>query len=155
MTLPVDLGPPRADELPRLAALSRDQIERGLTWTYTATALSHARRRGDHELVVARIDTRPVGFGLMHLGPDSAHLVLLVVDLPFRRKGVASALMEWLEVMARTAGVFDIDLEVRASNIEAAAFYRQRGYVAVAQLHGYYGGFEDAIRMRADLRVRA
>ena len=149
------LGPADGSELPRLAALSRDLVEHGLAWNYTATALSRARRRGDHELVVARNDTRPLGFGLMQLGLDSAHLVLLAVDVPYRRRGIATALMDWLELMAKNAGVFDIDLEVRANNLGARTFYRHRGYRAVSHLHGYYGGIEDAVRMRADLRVRA
>ncbi len=152
---PLTLGPAREDELLRLAALSRDLVEQGLGWTYTATALSRAQRRHDHELVVARNETGPLGFGLMQLGQDTAHLVLLVVDVPFRRRGIATALMDWLEVMARTAGVFDIDLEVRFSNLDARGFYRQRGYHPVSRIVGYYRGVEDAVRMRADLRVRA
>ena len=155
VTEPISLGPAQLEELPQLAAFSRDLVEQGFKWTYTATALSRARRRGDHELVVARNETGPIGFALMHLRSDSAHLILLAVDFPYRRLGIASALMDWLELMAQTAGVFDVDLEVRAKNGGAIEFYRQRGYRAVNRLQGYYGGVEDALRMRADLRVRA
>lgn len=155
VTLGVSLGPARNHELPKLALLSRDLVENGFSWTYTAGQLAHIRDRTDYELVVARNDTGPCGCSVMKLGFDAAHVNLLVVDVPFRRQGIASCLMGWMELMAKTAGVFDISLEVRASKVGAQAFYRQRGYRVIRRIHGFYGGVEDAMKMTADLRVRA
>ncbi len=149
------LGPPLDGDLPRLAVLSRDQVEYGFAWSYTGPTLLRARDRSDHELVVARNDTEVLGGALMQLHEDYAHLKLLVVDVPHRRRGVANALMNWVEVIARTAGVFDVTLEVRVSNVGAQAFYRQRGYRPLVRIPRFYRGLEDAVYMRADLRVRA
>ena len=138
-----------------MAVLSRDLVEGGLVWNYTAPTLLRMLRRGDHELVVARKSTHVCGFAVMQVGFDAAHLVLLAVDIPFRRRGIATALMDWLERVARNAGAFDVQLEVRADNLGAQTFYRRRGYHPVTRVTGYYNGVEDAVRMRGDLRVRA
>ncbi|MEM7678292.1 MAG: GNAT family N-acetyltransferase [Myxococcota bacterium] len=148
----LNLGPARVDELHRMAMMSRDQVEHGHVWRYTAARLWHERRRTDRELVVARDGERIAGFGLMQYKVELAHLILLVVDRPYRRRGVASAIMDWLELMARNAGVFDIELEVRAPNAGAQAFYRARGYHPLMTMPGYYSHREDGIFMRADLR---
>jgi ribosomal protein S18 acetylase RimI-like enzyme len=36
---------------------------------------------------------------------------------------------------------------VRAENPVARTFYRQRGYVEIERLAGYYQGMEDAVRL--------
>jgi ribosomal protein S18 acetylase RimI-like enzyme len=51
------------------------------------------------------------------------------------------------------AGVFDVRLELRASNAEARAFYTALGYRECGTVRAYYSGLEDAHRMRRDLRV--
>jgi len=146
------LGPARVDELHRMATMSRDLVEYGHVWRYTASRLWHERRRTVRELVVARDHAEIAGFGLMQYKTEIAHLILLVVDQPYRRQGVASAIMDWLELMARNSGVFDIELEVRAPNAGAQAFYRKRGYRPLMTMPGYYSNREDGIFMRADLR---
>ena len=56
----------------------------------------------------------------------------------FRRRGIASALMEWLcEYMRDTGGVF-ITLEVRSLNTGAAALYNKFGFKRVGLRKGYY-----------------
>ena len=70
-----------------------------------------------------------------------------------RRQGVGRALLEWLEVTARTAGTGVIRLETRASNAAAQAFYRAHGYVQIDRLRGYYDGAEDALRLAKDLHA--
>jgi ribosomal protein S18 acetylase RimI-like enzyme len=70
-----------------------------------------------------------------------------------RRRGLARALLMWLEATALTAGTFLISLELRASNEAGLRFYRTLGYQERATIPGYYQGVEAALRMERDLRI--
>jgi ribosomal-protein-alanine N-acetyltransferase len=94
------------------------------------------------------------GFAIMRYGEDLAHLNLLAVDPAHRRRGIARALVRWLEETALTAGTFIIGLELRAGNEAARALYRALGYHELGQIPGYYQGVESAIRMTRDVRGR-
>lgn len=89
----------------------------------------------------------------MQFADAHAHLNLLAVGPAYRERGLGRELVEWLEACARTAGVFDVRLELRASNDGARAFYRALGYAEAGTVPAYYAGREDACRMRHDLRV--
>jgi ribosomal-protein-alanine N-acetyltransferase len=93
-----------------------------------------------------------VGFAILRYGDDVAHLNLLAVAPAHRRRGVARALLQWLEETALTAGTFVIGLELREGNAAARAFYRLLGYRELGQIPGYYQGVENAIRMVRDVR---
>lgn len=144
----------RIREAPVLADMSRRLVEHGLGWRWTPEALRRCMRDPETEVVVIRAKTsHPVAFGVMRYDADEAHLILLAVSPGARRRGLATVLMGYLEAMARTAGICTIQLEVRASNTGARAFYAARGYAVTARLRGYYQGREDALRMSADLRL--
>ena len=90
----------------------------------------------------------------MRYGDDDAHLDLLAVASSYRRLGLGRQLLEWLEKCAVVAGIFTVDLEVRATAKGAQLFYERVGYRAVAHLPGYYQGIEAGIRMARDLSSR-
>jgi [ribosomal protein S18]-alanine N-acetyltransferase len=75
------------------------------------------------------------------------------VDPAHRRRGVARALIGWLEDSAVTAGTFSIGVELREHNEAARAFYAALGYRELTRIPGYYQGCETAIRMSHDLRA--
>ena len=141
----------RADA-PAIAALSRDRIERGLGWRWTAPRV--LRSIGDREtnVAVAPQGDRLLGFGLMKYLDDEAHLLLLAVAADAVRGGVGAALVAWLERSARVAGVREVVLEARAGNAAARAFYGRLGYREVGLMPGYYQGVEDCVRIAKDLR---
>ena len=60
-------------------------------------------------------------------------------------------LLDWLEKSARTAGIERIELEARADNPSALAFYGMRGYERFDTVHGYYQGRIDALRLAKKL----
>jgi ribosomal-protein-alanine N-acetyltransferase len=95
------------------------------------------------------------GFAIMRYGDEAAHLDLLAVSRSCRRTGVGRQLLEWLEKCAVVAGIFDIDLEVRAGNAGARRFYERMGYRLLDQLPGYYQGVEAAVRMGRDLAKKS
>jgi ribosomal-protein-alanine N-acetyltransferase len=63
--------------------------------------------------------------------------------------------MRWLESSARTAGIFNVGLELRANNDAARRFYEKLGYATVGTRTRYYAGMEDALRMTRSLSVVA
>jgi [ribosomal protein S18]-alanine N-acetyltransferase len=137
-----------AEDAPEIAALSRDEIESGLGWSWTAERVRHAIRDRATNVAVAR-DTggRLAGFGIMIYRDDAAHLSLFAVDAAHRRQGVGSALLGWLEDVARTAGIPRIGVECRRDNAAARNFYGDLGYHEIAIARGYYRGREDAVRL--------
>jgi ribosomal-protein-alanine acetyltransferase len=134
-----------------IANMSRVLIEAGLGWRWTPERVAASIRAPNVNVVVARVDGRIAGFAIMRYGDDDAHLDLLAVDPACQRAGVARRLLNWLEKCAVVAGIFTIDLEVRAQNTGAQLFYERMGYRKLAHLPGYYQGIEDALRMRRDL----
>lgn len=138
-----------------IAVMSRDMIEQGLTWRWTAERVAASIRAPDVNALVARSHATIAGFAIMRYGEDDAHLDLLAVAPRYRRMGVGRQLVRWLEECAVVAGIFDITLELRAGNADAREFYTSLGYRPLHQVPGYYQGRETALRMHRDLRVMA
>ncbi|KNZ33799.1 MAG: hypothetical protein AD742_04745 [Methylibium sp. NZG] len=135
-----------------MATLSRDRIEQGLGWSWTARRVARSLADPDTNVLVALDATDAVsGFGIMKFGDDEAHLLLLAVQAAQGRRGIGSAMMTWLEAVAVAAGVRRILLEARDSNAPARAFYRRLGYRELEMLPGYYQGREDSVRLVKDL----
>ncbi len=148
----VELEPARLADAARIAEMSRSLIEPGLEWRWRAGAIKALIRDPESEVLVARRDSRVVGFAAMkfRFARRDAHLMLLAVDPACRRRGLGSELHEWLHELARRGGVQTVQLEVRADKPAAHAFYAQLGYREVGRLEGYYGRRIAAVRM--DLR---
>jgi len=127
-----------------IAEMSRDEIEAGLAWSWTPERVRRSIRDRSTNVAVAQEARRIVGFGIMHYGDERAHLSLLAVKPSMRGHGVGGQLLDWLEKSARIAGMEAIELEARADNLGALAFYGLRGYERYAVKHGYYQGRIDA-----------
>jgi len=91
----------------------------------------------------------PVGYAVVLLVLDEAHLLNISVVRAAQRRGLGSRLLEYL--VARCEGVRQFFLEVRPSNLPALALYQRAGFVEIGRRKGYYpsrDGREDAIVMR-------
>ena len=130
-----------------IARMSREYIEYGLGWSWTPQRVLRAIHDRSTNVVVSHEQEAILGFGIMSYGETKAHLVLLGVEPARRHRGLGAALLVWLEKCARTAGLERIQLEARADNPGAIAFYREQGYKAVGSVAGYYRGSVDAVRM--------
>ena len=142
-------------EAAAIAGLSRLQVEHGLRWRWTPRRVRFAIRDNDTMVLVATVNGNFAGFAIMRFGEDVAHLHLLAVDTPFRRAGVGTGLLRWLESSCRTAGMQHIRLEVRYANLPAKRFYEREGYAAIERIREYYGRGEDALVYRKSLRAPA
>jgi len=141
------LEPARVPDAARLAAMSQQWVETGLTPAWDARRIAWHIRHPESVVLAARGALEIAGFAIMRYADDSAHLNLLAVEPAHRRRGIARRLVAWLEESALTAGTFQIALELRASNEGARAFYGALGYREATLVRGYYQGREDAIRM--------
>ena len=132
------LRPARLEDAGVLAELSRDLIETGLSWRYTPRRMAALIREPETMTLVARDGPRIVGFAVMHFGDEQAHLTLLAVQTAQQRQGIGRGLIEWLIESARVAGMQAIDLELRADNAGALAFYERLGFVETQMTTAYY-----------------
>jgi len=135
--------------------MSRQLIEHGLAWSWDEDRVQKCLRNRDCAVLAARDRRRLVGFAIMEFYAIHAHLNLLAVKPGYQRLGIGRQLIDWLEASARTAGIFTVNLELRATNDSARAFYEKLGYREVGRKAAYYDGREDALRMTHDLTVAA
>ena len=141
----------RLTDASTIAKMSRDLIENGLRWRWTAKRVAASIEDPNVNVLVARIQERTAGFAIMRYGDHVAHLDLLGVVPSYQRLGVGRQLLEWLERCAEVAGIIRVVLEVRASNQAAQRFYDRMGYRVMVRLPAYYQGIEAAFRMGRDL----
>ncbi len=142
----------RSSEASSIALLSRDAIEHGLSWSWTPQRVLKSVRDVATNTIVAREPRMLTGFAIMKYRDEEAHLFLMAVHSSRRRRGVGSALLDWLEVTVRTAGIASIRVEARDMNVAARAFYNKHGYRETETLRGYYEGRDDAVVLRKTLR---
>jgi ribosomal-protein-alanine N-acetyltransferase len=139
------------DDAAGIAAMSRDEIEKGLSWSWTEGRVANAIGSPETNVIVAGPAGALIGFGIMVYRDETAHLSLFAVAAQHRRQGVGSALLEWLETVAREAGVQRIRVECRRNNEAARYFYGEHGYHELSIVHRYYRGMEDAITLEKHL----
>jgi ribosomal protein S18 acetylase RimI-like enzyme len=143
----------RVSDAPLIAAMSRRLVESGLTPSWPAERVARHICNAESVVLTAKRSGALLGFAIMQFGDTTAHLNLLAVNPGQQRRGLGRALLAWLEQSAVVAGTFLIELELRATNLGARAFYEQLGYRETGRVAGYYQRLEDAIRMARDLRV--
>lgn len=143
----------RPGDAATIAELSRRHVEAGLPWSWTEDRVARYIRHADCAVLTARDQRRLAGFAIMEFLDEHAHLSLLAVHPGYRRLGIGTELVQWLESSARTAGIFMIRLELRLDNDAAYAFYEKLGYREVGLRSAYYSGVEDARCMARDLAV--
>jgi ribosomal-protein-alanine N-acetyltransferase len=89
-----------------------------------------------------------VGYAVMMLGANEAHLLNLSIAAPVQRRGYGGKLLEHLLGVARGYHADVIVLEVRPSNPAARRLYLRYGFGQVGVRKGYYParhGREDAL----------
>ena len=138
-----------------IAALSRDDIEFGLGWSWTPARVERSVRHRDVNVVVAKDGAVLAGFGIMKYGDEGASLNLLAVTRRYRRHGTGTRIVEWLERVAISAGIFEIAVQLRETNAGAKAFYEKLGFEMIDRAPGYYDAQEAAVIMAKQLGVSA
>jgi ribosomal-protein-alanine N-acetyltransferase len=87
---------------------------------------------------------RAAGFALSRLLIDDAELLLLAVDPAWRKRGLASALIDHTAGIAADRGAQRLLLEVREGN-HALSLYERTGFSPIGRRRGYYRGGDGTI----------
>ena len=92
----------------------------------------------------------PVGYGVLMMVIDEAHILNISVVASRQRVGLGRRLLGHFADVARTNGARRLLLEVRPSNGPALALYERAGFQTIGRRKGYYpavGGREDGLVM--------
>jgi ribosomal-protein-alanine N-acetyltransferase len=138
-----------------IAAMSRDYIEQGLPWTWTKERVAHSIREPETNVVVAAENGGITGFGIMYYASEDAHLLLFAVRNAHRRRGVGSAILRWLEDVARAAGAKRIRVECTRENAAGRNFYCEHGYHELDITKKMYRGLKDGVHLEKWFREEA
>ena len=98
-----------------------------------------------------------VGYMIISRYADAWHVMNIAIDEDYRRRGIATQLLNRLFALTSTDDRRGYTLEVRVSNGHAIKLYESLGFVARGIRRGYYtDNREDALIMWKDpLRERA
>jgi len=134
-----------------VAEMSRDIIESGLGWSWTPSRVAKEIGSKNANVIVSVEGNEVVGFAIIKYFNREARLNLFGVHPKYRRKGIGTRLIRWLEETAVTNGNGVVYLETRLKNESAREFYKSLGYRIVQRIPRFYMGRETAVRMAHDL----
>lgn len=89
-----------------------------------------------------------IGYAILMVALDEAHLLNLAVASGWQNRGIGRAFLDFMLGVARQAGCQIVYLEVRPSNLAARHLYREAGFQQIAIRPSYYPahqGREDAL----------
>ena len=102
--------------------------------------------------IVAKQDNRIIGFAGIWKAIDVMHITNIVTSKSFRKKGIASLMLDKLINLAKQdKDIISITLEVNSLNIPAQNLYKKFGFNVVGLRKKYYNNKEDAIIMTKDI----
>lgn len=97
---------------------------------------------------VACADARVIGYAVLMVALDEAHLLNFAIAAGWQNQGLGRAFLEFVLGVAREAKCQIVYLEVRPSNHSARHLYRKMGFQQIAIRPSYYpasAGREDAL----------
>ncbi len=110
--------------------------------------------RADYPAWVLLQDARLIGYGVLSVAADEAHVLNVCAAPEVQGHGHGRRLLRALVQVARSRRVQRVFLEVRPSNAAAIALYHQEGFNEIGRRPRYYpakDGREDALVMAMEL----
>jgi len=147
--LPGALRPMREDDLDAVHAVEIRAYE--FPWT---VGIFRDCLRADYPAWVMQHDGRIIGYFLMSIAADEAHVLNICIDPNFQGQGLGRQLLRALVRVARGRKAERVFLEVRPSNAGAIALYHSEGFNEIGRRPRYYparDGREDALVMAIEL----
>lgn len=136
------LRPMREHDLPRVI----DVEQRAYEFPWTLGIFTDCLRAG-YCCWSLLLGDRLVGYGIMVVTLDEAHILNICVDPAYQRRGFAQKILDQLVQLALRHRASMVFLEVRPSNLAARHLYARNGFAQIAVRRGYYparDGREDA-----------
>lgn len=150
----VRIRPMAAADLAPVLALA-DTLPQAPHWPQSAwsTAIDPEATPRRIALVAEGLEPGSIqGFAVASLLPPQAELESIAVAPENQRHSLGRRLFRALAADLKAAGAVQLDLEVRASNYPALAFYQSLGFVKTDLRPSYYADpIEDAVLMRLPL----
>ena len=126
--------PFEARHIPQLAALETECFSS----PWTAEGFAEELNNPQAHFLVAEQDGNSVGYiGVQEICGE-AYITNVAVSTPYRRQGVASALLKAAADGAISRGCSFLTLEVRESNAQAIRLYEARGFRYVGTRKAFY-----------------
>lgn len=147
--LPIDMLPMDQRDLDTVAELEASVQE----FPWSRGNFSDSLAAG-HCVWVCRIGGDLVGFSIVMVVVDEAHLLNVAVAKPYQGKGYGARLLRHAMQEARLHGASKLLLEVRPSNTQALRLYQVFGFRQIGLRRGYYPaavGREDALVLEREL----
>ena len=143
------LRPMREDDLEPVMEIER----RAYPFPWTHGILRDCLRAG-YPAWILHEDERVLGYGVLSVAADEAHVLNLCIDPRMQGHGLGRRLLRALLKLAYGHGARRVFLEVRPSNPHAIALYQAEGFNEIGRRPRYYpaaNGREDAIVMALEL----
>lgn len=145
------IKPMLTSDIPAVFDIENRAYEHG----WSEGILNDCLRVGYHCWTV-QLEQRMIGYGILSVAMDEAHLLNLAIDPEFQKRGLGRKVLHFLLDMAEKKGADTIFLEVRDSNRSAIALYLDEGFNQIGLRNDYYptdNGREDAIIMAYSLSL--
>ena len=110
--------------------------------------------RVGHAGRVLERDGRLLGYAMLSIAAEEAHVLNVCVDPQCQSRGLGRQLLRELVAEARRQRAVRVFLEVRPSNAQAIALYHSEGFNEIGRRPRYYpadNGREDALVMAMEL----
>lgn len=111
--------------------------------------------RADYAMWVQELDGSIVGYGVLSIVLDEAHVLNLCTDAQAESRGLGRHMLRAMLRLARAGGAQRVFLEVRPSNMRAIKLYDAAGFNEIGRRPRYYpapgNGREDAVVMAKEL----
>jgi ribosomal-protein-alanine N-acetyltransferase len=98
-----------------------------------------------YECWVVVANKNVVGFGIMSVGANEAHILNIGIIPQHQRKGHGQKMLQHLLTQAKTQGVEKVFLEVRPSNTPARELYKKFNFVEIGIRKDYYPPDENGV----------
>ena len=102
--------------------------------------------------IVAIDGSSIIGYAGIALAGDVADIHTLTVVPDYRRRGIATTMLDDLEEWAREKKVSAVMLEMREGNTEAQPLYEKAGYRSISRRDNYYARGIHAVIMRKEFQ---
>lgn len=101
----------------------------------------------NYRFIVSVLENKVVGFVIFLRIDDKIEIIKIATDPIFRRRGIASGLLNFVKKFAENNGHCGAILEVNEKNLPARSLYRKIGFNEIHIRKKYYHNTDDAIIM--------